>query len=325
MKSLKVKLMVSIAIIIITLLAISVSVYATNEKVEIIKKSDDEFLIYIEGKDKSDFKFAFSDDVNEIESNLSFIIAGEDSIDANANKIAYIKDTMLQLSIFDDLKTYMWIEEAGVCTVKAVEINLSKALNIKDLEKATTTTKRINVNTTGKKTTNKVVDGKQITTTVGQIAILDNGEFEYQLVKVGNSVKLTGLMDLANKVSKLTGNESMTTKISLYREFITLYNDVEPNTTSGKWKPVKDNLISQAKDAEDGEQYIVWIKTGNIIDAQFMTSTKEYSEETITEYITTKLPATGDDYTLFIILGTLVVAAIAVTVIIVRLKNKEVK
>ena len=86
----------------------------------------------------------------------------------------------------------------------------------------------------------------------------------------------------------------------------------------------------QPEDAEDGEQYILWIRESQNnqttkLDIQFLTSHKQYSEERIIETITTKLPITYDNNTLLIVLAILILVSVVVCIRIKTLKNKEEK
>ena len=86
----------------------------------------------------------------------------------------------------------------------------------------------------------------------------------------------------------------------------------------------------QPEDAEDGEQYILWIRESQNnqttkLDIQFLTSRKQYSEERIIETITTKLPITYDNNTLLIVLAILILVSVVVCIRIKTLKNKEEK
>ena len=133
-------------------------------------------------------------------------------------------------------------------------------------------------------------------------------------------------MKLAARISNFNNETDMYTKISIYKDFNKLIEELRPNSNSN-WTKVENNEIEQPRDAEDGTQYVLWINENNENDSkqdvQFLTSTKEVSEEKITEKITTKLPVTYDNNILLIALTILVIVAIIVGVRIKILSKKE--
>ena len=106
----------------------------------------------------------------------------------------------------------------------------------------------------------------------------------------------------------------MYSKVMTYREFLQLVKEVSNEYIDEDWKSVVEGEIQQPETAEDGEQYVLWIRNldTNEEDVQFLTSVRKESMEKIVEKITTKLPVTYDNNTLIIILAILVVLAILV-------------
>ena len=131
-------------------------------------------------------------------------------------------------------------------------------------------------------------------------------------------------MKLATKISKLDSDTDMYTRIELYSEFFDLFNNLKPNSDD-VWSTVNKNVIYQPDDAEDGDEYVIWIMDNNSgdIDVQFLTSTKKFSEEKVKDLITTKLPVTYDNNILLVIFAIVIVLIIVVCIRIKFLNKKE--
>lgn len=325
MSKLKSKLIISAIIFLLTIVAMQLSIYASNENVEIVKKSDTDYLIYVKDNLNKSFKFAFSNNQNEDKTSLTFKKAETDSTSENANKIAFVNSTTI--SMFEN-PTYMWVkDEDENYIIDGIQIELKQAIDNKELEDISKTTKKIPVDAEQTKTTKNEVDGKTITTTVGKAVLPETkGNYEYIIVKLPYSTEYENLVKLATKISKFNNETDMYTKIGVYKEFSKLINELKPNSTSN-WIKAKSNEIEQPEDAEDGTQYVLWIneKNGNSVkqDIQILTSQKEVSEEKIVETITTKLPVTYDNNTLLIVLAILILATIVVCIRIKILSKKE--
>lgn len=325
MSKLKSKLIISAIIFLLTIVAMQLSIYASNENVEIVKKSDTDYLIYVKDNLNKNFKFAFSNNQNEDKTSLIFKDSETDSTSENANKIAFVNSTTI--SMFDN-PTYMWVkDEHENYIIDGIQIELKQAIDNKELEDISKTTKKIPVDAEQTKTTKNEVDGKTIITTVGKVVLPETkGNYEYIIVKLPYSTEYENLVKLATKISKFNNETDMYTKIGVYKEFSELVNELKPNSTSN-WIKAKSNEIEQPEDAEDGTQYVLWIneKNGNSVkqDIQILTSQKEVSEEKIVETITTKLPVTYDNNTLLIVLAILILATIVVCIRIKSLSKKE--
>jgi len=326
MEKLKTKLMVLLFVFILIFVGGQASVYASNENIEIVKISNEDYLIYIKDNLKSDFEFAFSNDKDGNDLNFDKK-AGLDSapINSNANKIAYVNS--LTIGMFQS-PTYMWVKNDNGYVLEGIEVDLSKAVSAAALEEISSITKRISIDTSKTQTTEKEENGKKITTTVGKV-ILPEGvsKYQYALVKLPASDEYNQLLSLLTRISKFNTDTDMYIKINVFRSFNYLYEKLKPIDAS-QWIDVQNNEILQPEDAKDGEQFVLWLKEENEsntkYDIQLLTSTREESEETIIEKITTKLPVTYDDNTLLYVFGVLVLGVIIVAFKI-RSLNKQVK
>ena len=327
MRNIKSKLIILSLVFILGLVLIQTSVEASNKNIQILGKSNGDYIIYIKDNLSKDFEFAFSNDTNANKEMLEYTSSETDSTQSDANKVAYVNSATIGMF---SKPTYMWVRIGENYILEGVQVDLSKAINEYDLQYATSLTKQIEVDTTKTNTIKKIIDGKDVITTVGKVILTNpnqNLNYSYILIELPNSDKYNKFMDLATRISKFNSATSIYTKIEVYNEFLNYFYTLTPDIEDN-WVNVQENEILQPEDSKDGEQYILWIReseneqTQNI-DVQFLTSHKEYSEERIKETITTKLPVTYDNNILLIVFGVLIVAIIIVYIRIKTLNRKE--
>ena len=314
----KIKFFLLLIVFIIGIVLFQTDVKASNENIQIIKKDAQTYIIYIKDNENTNFMYAFSNDKNIDKSLLNFTNARKDSNEENAKNVVGIdKDTTNY--------NYLWVRDGENYILECVEVDISKAINAEELQYATTITKIIKSDLTKTHTTVKEENGKKITTTLGEIVIEDeNGEYSYICIKLPNSEEYNSLMKLARKISKFNNETDLYTQIETYRDFLNLFNILKPASESA-WIKVEKNVIYQPDDAEDGDEYIVWIKNDKTedIDVQFLTSSKKYSEEKVKEIITSNLPITYDNNILLVVFAVIIVLIVAVIIRIRNLSKKE--
>lgn len=311
----KLKILLSV-ILFVLVTAISMSVYAANDNIEIIKKSDTDYLIYIKDNLGEEFDFAYSNDNTVNRDNLTYKAAAQDDTDS-ANYIAYVNQYTTE-------HNYIWAKKAnGTFILEAVELDLSKAIPEAELTAIQNVTKNIKVDTTKTHEEKEVVNGTTKILTTGKLVILDEGNFKYQIAKVEENSNEAKLMDLAERISKFNNSTDMYTKLGIYKEFNNLYKEMAGGLAADKWLAVENNEVLQPEEAENGTKYIVWLTDGETKDVQFLTCKKEYKEEKVIEEITTKLPVTYDNNTLLVVLGIVILAIVLVSIRIKALNKKE--
>lgn len=318
MKHSKLKLM--LAIIIFSILVVSVtSIFATNEKIQILQKANEEYMIYIQNHLEESFEFAFSNDKNANKEELSYRNAATDTAEEGANYIAYVDENLYKMYFAQS--TYLWARSLdGTYFVEGIEVQLNDSITDEEAELANNITKIIQVDTTqilNKPT--EIINGVETTKTVGKVAVQEEGTTYYQLLKVPNDGKYSEFIKLAEKISNNQIQNNIYSKLEVAKEFSKLYQELVPATTDANWTLVENNEILQPEEAKDDEQYILWLKNENgnniKLDVQFLNCFEDYKKEVISEKVTTKLPVTADDPTLFIILAALVVVLIVVLII----------
>ncbi len=322
MKKVKSKIAIGILCAISFLVAMSLTVQASTEdkKVEIVKLVNDEYVIYIADNLTTEFEFAFS--TGNEEEPTTYLPAGTEG----ENTVAFRNETTIQ--VYGENAHYLWVKTAeNAYILKAKEIDWATAMTTEEVDKIQNLTKTIQTTTTQVKIQDEVVDGKNIQVTVGAVEIKEEGTYTYQIVKVPETGDYRDFVNLADRISKFTDETDMYTKLSVYHAFYAIYTQLHNALVADAWENVVDSQILQPEDAQNGDQYIVWIKgtnaNGTVEDVQFLTSDREDTILKEREQIITKLPVTYDNNVLLFVLAGLVVVTIAVSVRIKMLENKK--
>ena len=321
-KSLAQKVMLFLAVTIITITLLQSFSLAKSENVQMIKKSEKEYIIYVSNLIGSEFEFSFANKKDESKENLVFTNSALDQED-NGNNIAYIDETIYN-NYFDEKKeTYLWVKQGTEYKVEAEKINLKDALTEEDIQELNNATKKIPVKFGELNLPAETVDGVKITRRMGTINIEDNSETEYsyKMLKSTEESKVEELINLANEMNKLDEKNTYD-KLSIYGQFKSLYEELKP---SDGWNVAENNVIKQPQESKKGEQYLVWIKNEQTTDVQIMTCnddyTPEYENKKIINKVITKLPITGESLALYITAAILIV--LIVTVAILKVKNNK--
>ena len=321
-KSLAQKVMLFLAVTIITITLLQSFSLAKSENVQMIKKSEKEYIIYVSNLIGSEFEFSFANKKDESKENLVFTNSALDQED-NGNNIAYIDETIYN-NYFDGKKeTYLWVKQGTEYKVEAEKINLKDALTEEDIQELNNATKKIPVKFGELNLPAETVEGVKITRRMGTINIEDNSETEYsyKMLKSTEESKVEELINLANEMNKLDEKNTYD-KLSIYGQFKSLYEELKP---SDGWNVAENNVIKQPQESKKGEQYLVWIKNEQTTDVQIMTCnddyTPEYENKKIINKVITKLPITGESLALYITAAILIV--LIVTVAILKVKNNK--
>ncbi len=337
--------MIIITMMFSLLQGISLATDSNVEHTQMIKKSDSEYIIYVSYENESDelvflnekFEFAFSNEA-EVE-DKSTLVFEESALDKteNGNHIAYV-DSELYSQYFEGKEnTYLWVKQNEDYKLEAEKIDLTNSLTEEKIQELNNITKMIKV-TVGEKTLpTETIDEVKVNHKIGTLKIDEQtGTYSHKMVKATEGTDAKKLIDLAEKLNKVD-EENMFNKLSIYNEFKALYNKLKPEVNDEKWTEVENYTIEQPQNSKTGEQYLVWLKHENeeetntrttdntVIDVQIMTCVDEYIPEYEKQEIiikeTTKLPITGDDITLFVIAGVIIVLIVIVTVL--KLKNTK--
>lgn len=337
MKKFKTKLTGAIVLAILLIIVPVIVLAVTKDGIQIISKTTDagnkEYLVYIKELQNTDFLYAISDSDKTAEANLEFVTS---ATDGEKNNVAIIENSE---KLSEDTYLYIRYDEAGKTKTEIVKIDFTDTLDENDIKYLENTTKRIDTEITEDIVSKKeTVDGVEKTITVGGLKINENTEgatYYYELVKATENEEYQKLIDLANELNEESYNsKDMYTKMQVINEFNTLYNKL---IKDANWKEVIDKEIRQPENAVEGDKYVVLIKKveedgTETTDVKLMTSkinTFEEKEperqETVKVQETTKLPITGDNIILFVILTIVVLALIIVFIRMKKLNKKEEK
>ena len=334
MKNQPLKIAAILIISLILLLTLNSIVKATGNKENIIlKKAENEFIVYFEEICNNEFQFALNTNEKESENTLVFMNSVKDKSKDNALNVAYI-NSELYTQIFADgenklTSAYIWIKDAeGNDIITANKIDLADAIDDKIIDFVDTTTKRIAVDTTKTHQRSEKVNDIDTTITVGKVVVKENAnsEYYYKLIEA-NEEKEGEFFELAEKIQE--GTDNTYTSLKLSKKFYELYRELEPKES--EWLKVENLEILQPETARDGDKYIVWLKEINnkdeeTIDAKFLISIYEYKPEyvkedkVVTEVV--KSPVTYDNPVLIIIFAVLIISILMLVVLKVILNKK---
>ena len=319
--------MVCIMLIAVLMISIIPSFVRADEEKNavVLEKSNGDKIIYIEGLETTDFKFAFSDDKND--ANPSYQSSMTDS---DGKNVAFLSNSQTY--------KYMFIAEQNKTSV--IEFNTLKSITEDEIEEINTLTERIKVET-GSSTSNssKKEDGTVVTTTQGKIKIVneENYDYNYSLIEI---VDKNGTVTTPNQTAVELCEQLTTIKNSktTYEKLISamkIRDDFNLLIQNAKWNKVENGEIMQPEDSQQAEKFVVLIEKTvgreKIYDVQFMTCGRQDAEgventntvQTKTVEKKTMLPITGENVILYIALGLILIAIIAVLVRMKQLKGKN--
>lgn len=326
----KVILSVLIAIMMIALLSVCSS--ATSEQMQILKKSENEYILYLPNIE-AEFEFAFSNASDIDKSTLLFEDSAKDKVE-DGNDIAFIDSTLYDEYFKAKENTYLWVKQGEEYKVEAEKIDLTDSITEEDIQFLNKITTKIEVKVGEKELPIETVDGVEITRKIGTINIKDDetAKYSYKMVKSTTGSDVEKLIKLATEINEESLNDkAMFDKLTKYSQFKEIYNKLQPKLDDKNWTELDGKEIEQPLDSKKGDQYIVWLKkqvdNDIVVDVQIMTCADKYNEEFETQETilkeTTKLPVTGDSIVLFVVAGIILISIVAV--VILKKRNKDSK
>lgn len=329
-KALTNRVMLCLLLIITIITLLPAFSFAQSENIQMIKKSENEYMIYVSGLLDEEFQFAFSNDATVDKSTLvDFKDSATDQLE-NGNHIAYI-DSDLYTTYFEGKdNTFLWVKQGEIYKLEAEKVELSKALSEDEIQSFNLVTKAIEVEVGEKELPTETVNGVEISHKIGTIKITDDqtATYSYKMVKATEGSEAEKLIELAKKMNTLN-DTNIFEQLSVYNEFKEVYLNLMPAENDTKWTKVNDYTIEQPQDSKKGAQYLVWIKQEtvekSVIDVQIMICDNDYTPEYETQEVvikeTTKLPITGDNLVLFVVAG--IILALIIAVVVLKVKNKK--
>ena len=140
-KALCVRVVISLLVMIMVVVLLQNFSLANSENTQILKLTDKEYLIYVEGLLNDKFEFALSK--NAKDSNLKFINSAKDK--EKGNHIAYVDSDLYDTYFSGKGKTFLWVKQGKEYKVEAQEVNLSTTLEEEKIQNLNQVTKKIAV------------------------------------------------------------------------------------------------------------------------------------------------------------------------------------
>ncbi len=299
-------------------------IQAAEENFRIVKSNDD-YIIYIEGLEDKEFAFAFNNNVEINSSELEYINNWSDS---NGVNVACL-DNGFGLDLTQ--KVYLWVKDMSDNEILSkAELNLENSVELAKLSELNTLTKRIDVDVTQKDNIESIIDGVTITKELGKIIIKDteSSSFNYDIYKLSNSKNAANLVDLLEKSEKIS-DKGMIEKIDTLKETEEAFNTLIANAN---WKNVSDGEIKQPEDTVNGDRYLVLLQetdeNQNVkTDLQILECNYKEKHTVTAEKIPMRsvsiLPVTGEEIGLYIFLASVIVLIVIVVIRILFLNRKN--
>ena len=300
----KKKLLIFTTLFIMIISILGTVVHGASDEFMVLKKQEDKYLIYFEDLENMNFEFAFSNDINE-----SSFVYHNSTTDTTGANIAYV-DAYLKAQYFSGgLPTYIWVKTGGTTVISQKLIDIENARTEESYTKIQNITKRISINSEAELET-LLIEADYSKT------------YYYHLESINASVDYTRLANLIQNM-----NNEPTTYLNLKKSIEA--NDLFNATMPTQWTQVDGMKISKPYNAQEDQQYILWIKddAGNI-DVNVLTAYKKTVTTTQNvkslKQLTSALPVTFDQNTvLWIVLAILSVMIISVCIIKSKIKKSE--
>lgn len=331
MKKIELKLIGIIITLGIIALIIPTKVLGANAEVQTVLTENGDYIIYVKDMAKTEFDFAISNKADASEEDLDYI---KSVTDKEGNQVVLI--TKEKYESMEECYLYIKTSEEKIC--EGQKINFEEAFDQQKMEEVETTTTRIQTEViTDIIEKDEEVEGVKIKVTVGGLKIADSdvatSKYYYTSTKLP-AADYSELMSLAEKINAEYNDMDMYTRIETAKQFYEKYDELKAKQD---WLEIEDMTIMQPDDAQKGDQYVVYLKKvdedgSETVDVKLMTSYREDEEEKIpgrteTKVVkeTAKLPITGDNIVLIVILVAIILVAIIVFIRMKNLSKKESK
>lgn len=329
MKKIQLKFVVVMMTMLAILFILQIRVFGADVELQIIKNDDGSYIIYVKELQSSVFEFAITQSLDTKEIDRNYL---KSVVDDNGNQVAFI--TQDKYGELKGQKNYLFVKKNGELIVEGKELDFDKAFLKENMKEVELTSKKIQTQlVTNIIEKDEQINGVDVKITVGGLKVTEKEDVEYyySITKLPSD-KYDTLKELAYKISTDYKDIDMYSKIELAKQFYNLYKIL---VNEQEWHKINNYTIMQPSDAKKDEQYVVYIKEvdknqNEITDVKFMTSYREDEEEKIpgrTENKivkqTTKLPITGDNIILFVVLLSIVAVTVVVFTRIKKLQRQK--
>lgn len=329
MKKVSLKIVFTILMSLVLIVMLSTTAKAATGNLEMIKSGED-FIFYIEGYESAKFQFAFSNDSETKVTDLKFINNWTDNNDVYVACL----DSEMEIDLTKDV--FIWIQnENNELVVEGEKVDLSTALTLDSMENLEKLTKLIKVDLSQSTTKIDDVDGVKISKTTGKLVITDSKEYtyKYSLIKADTTTEVVEFLNKLDNISQNYSNMNMLEKIKEIKLIKIAFENLLQNAN---WTDVDNMTINQPEESVQGDKYIVLLQkleNGTVITTDIQILNCFENEEIVKETektpvkVTTNLPVTGEDITLYVIFGIIILAIIVVVIriVIIKVKTKNEK
>lgn len=315
-------LMLAIMLVIFSKPPLVKSAEITSENAIILQKNSGEKIIYISGKEATEFTYALSDNNNLDDAEFQSYIK-----DTNGKSVVYIESNK-------EYK-YLLINENG--NISTFEISNMDIITEQEVSTIENLTKKFNVSVevTDAEVTNE--DGTTTSISTGKMSINDDGIYKYDMIEIIDRNSSVSQIDknALNLYNELNNLKSLQTTYEKLKSELLIRDYYNLLLKNANWHSADSNEVLQDEESEDGEVFAILlgkVESGKIVetDIQFMNcfrkdaEGKMYStvEETKQVEIKTALPVTGENLALYIGLGAIIIAIIVLVIRAKKLSSK---
>lgn len=328
MKKVSLKISLIFAISLILLIMLSTNVTAANANLEIIKSNED-YIIFIEGYESKPFKFAFSNDISTVKEDLHFYPNWTDSNNINVACL----DNEMSINLSQDVFIWLVDSESNSDIAIAQKVDLSTVFSTEEVKDIENLTKIIKVDTNQSTTKTEKVQDTFFYSTTGKVVITDdsNCTYRYDLIKVTDSSNIKSFLNELKNCENTYSSMSMFSKLQTIRN---IENNFSNLLNSANWKNVVDMTINQPNEADNGDQYVILIQklsNGEVVKSDlkilncYKTLEQQKASSTVPVAVASALPVTADSMVLYVSLAIVlvIIVIIAVRIFFVKSKNEN--
>ena len=315
-----------VLVVLLLLIVLPIEVQAVNDDLRIVKSNDD-YVIYIEGYENKEFSFAFSNNAEVNVADLNYI---NNWTDSEGIHVACL-DNGFGLDLTQ--KVFVWVKDVENNDVLSkVELDLNEVLDLAQVSELSSLTERISVDLTKKDLVDEVIDGITTTKESGKIVITEKEEsktgYKYDLYKLEDGNNASELVKLLKDSENLT-NKSMIERIDLLTE---TEESLDALVKNANWQAVSDMEIKQPEESVTGDKYLVLLQktdANNNIETDLQVlecydkETQAVAMEKVPVRTTSILPVTGEQLEVYVFLGIVIVLIVLVVIRIVFLMRKN--
>lgn len=321
----------NIAIFMITVMCffmMPIHVFAAYDNVQIVS-TESGYIVYIEGMEDKEFKYATSDGTDALSTNdisLNYINSVKDENGEGENSVA----------ILDGTEKYLYVKEGSNTSV--IPLDFSNSIDKQMIETVEGLTNTIPTEVIEIEERNEKIDQVSYIETTGGLKITDDTDasYEYVLKKLPDE-KYSKLKEAIDSLNSSYEEEDMYGKIKFAKETYDIYQEL---ISSASWQSIDNMQVLQPDDSQTGDEYVVLLKKvssskgtravsdNTTYDAKILVSKRDVEKpksktKSENKKRTNLLPRTGESLVLYSALAIIIIASVIVFIRMRNLKNKD--